>query len=193
MHADHEPFGDHGVSGGGHARWVGEQLAHGRLLELGNREQAERTWRVRGVWRRRLLHGACAVAAVGCAGAGAALLIARTTVTVSISASTYRIGDAVLHATSPDIYTGDGALVISADGQGVRAAASAVVGGRAWEGVCEVNGSGGRETCEFWSGTSRVGTIDVWSGGGWERRYSDGQRVMIGAPHGAPVPFPVGR
>src|SRR5437867_3109603 len=121
MHADHEPLGDRRVSAGAHARWVGEQLADGRLLELGERERAGRTWRVRRLWRRRLLHWASAVAAIGCAGAGIALVITPPTVTVSMSGSTYRIGHAVLHATSPGIYTGDGVLVIRAEARGIRA------------------------------------------------------------------------
>jgi len=194
MHAHHEPGRERSVSAGGHARWVSDQLADGRLLELGEAERAGRNWRVRGRWRRRrLLLSAYAVAAIGCASAGIALLVAPTTVTVSMSASTYRIGDAVLHAIAPGVYTGDGALVIRSDGRGTRAAGAAVVDGRAWVGVCEVSGDGSRETCSLRQGATAVTAEDVWSGSGWHRAYGDGQQAMISASRGAPVPFPVGR
>ena len=194
MHADHEPGRERSVSAGGHARWVGEQLADGRLLELGERERAGRTWHVRGGWRRRrLLLAVCAVAAIGLAGAGIALLIAPTTVTVTMTPTTYRIGDAVLHAVAPGVYAGDGALVIRADGQRVRAAGSAVVNGRLWVGVCEVSGDGSRETCSLQQGATVVVADDVWSGMDWQRTYGDGRKTMINAPRGAPVPFPVER
>jgi len=194
MHADHEPVRERSVSAGGHARWVGEQLADRRLLELGEAERAGRTWRVRGGWRRRrLLAAAWAISAIGCASAGIALLVAPTTVTVSMSAGTYRIGDAVLHAIAPGVYTGGGALVIRSDGQGLRAAGSAVVDGRLWVGVCEVSGGGSRETCRLQRGATAVTTADVWADGGWVRTCSDGQRTLIQAPRGVPVPFPAGR
>ena len=194
MHANHEPVRERSVSAGGHARWVSDQLADGRLLELGEAERAGRTWRVRGRWRRRrLLLSASAVAAIGCASAGIALLVAPTTVTVSMSASTYRIGDAVLHAIAPGVYTGDGALVIRSDGRGIRAAGSAVVDGRAWVGVCDVSGDGSRETCRLQQGAMEVTTADVWADGAWMRAYSGGQRTLIEAPQSVPVPFPAGR
>ena len=194
MHADHQPVPERSVSAGGHARWVGEQLADGRLLELGERERAGRTWHVQGGWRRRrLLLAVCAVAAIGCASAGIALVLAPTTVTVSMSASTYRLGDAVLHAIAPGVYSGDGVLVIRSDGRGIRAAGSAVVDGSAWVGVCQVSADGSRETCRLQRGATAVTTADVWADGGWMRTYSDGQRTLIQAPRGVPAPFPAGR
>ena len=193
MHMDHEHLGDRRVSAGGHARWVGEQLADGRLLELGEREMAGRTWRVRRLWRRRLLYWACAVGAISCACVGVALLITPPTVTVSMGASTYRIGDAVLRATSPGIYTGEGVVVIRAEARGIRAAGSAVVNGRLWAGACEVSADGSRETCQLQQGRTTLMAVDVWADAGWQRTYSDGQRLRIDGSNDAPVPFPVGR
>jgi len=194
MHADHEPGRERSVSAAGHARWVSEQLADGRLLELGEAERAGRTWRARGGWRRRrLLLAAWALSAIGCASAGIALLVGPTTVTVSMSESTYRVGDAVLHAIAPGVYTGDGALVIRSDGRGIRAAGSAVVDGRAWVGLCEASGDGTQETCRLQQGGTTVTAEDVWSGSSWERTYSDGRFLEIASARGVPIPFPVGR
>ena len=194
MRADHESVRERSVSAGGHARWVGEQLADGRLVELGEAERAGRTWRVRGGWRRRrVLLAACVLVAIGCAGVGIVLLTAPTQVTVSMSASIYRIGDAALHDVAPGVYAGDGALVVRVDGQRVRAGGSAMVDGKRWVGVCEVSADGSREACRLQRGATAVTTADLWADGGWMRTYSDGQRTLIEAPRGVPVPFPAGR
>ena len=193
MHADHEPVRERSVSAGGHARWVGEQLADGRLLELGEAERAGRD-----LARPRQM-AASATAACGVRGRRHRLRQRRHRAARRADHSHreherehYRIGDAVLHAIAPGVYAGDGALVIRADGQGVRAAGSAVVNGKLWVGVCEVSADGSRETCRLQQGAMAVTTADVWAGGGWMRTTSDGERTVIEAPRGVPVPFPAG-
>ena len=110
-----------------------------------------------------------------------------------MSASTYRIGDAVLHAIAPGVYTGDGGLVVRSDGRGSALPGPRWWTGRAWVGVCEVSADGSRETCRLQRGATAVTTADVWADGGWVRTCSDGQRTLIQAPRGVPVPFPAGR
>jgi hypothetical protein len=182
------------VSTGPHARWFRARLAGSGIIDIGAGEHASRAW------RPRRLHGARAAAlavgvvlAVGCATAGVVLSILPTGVSVAITATTYRIGDATLHAVGSGVYSGSGTLVLSHHGSDLIAGGSAVVDGARWVAFCEVVVGGATETCRLQSGTRILTARDVWTPGGWERTYSDGQRVAIAAPRGVPVPFPVGR
>ena len=134
-----------------------------------------------------------AALAVGCATAGVVLSILPTGVSVAMTATTYRIGDATLHAVAPGVYSGSGTLVLGHTGTELTAGGSAVVNGARWVAFCNVAAGGAAETCRLQRGTRILTARDVWTLGGWERTYSDGQRVAIAAPRGVPVPFPVGR
>ena len=131
--------------------------------------------------------------ALGCATAGVALSILPTGVPVAMTASSYRIGDATLHAVAPGVYSGAGTLVLGHNGPELTAGGSAIVNGVRWVAVCEVVASGADETCRLQSGTRMLTARDVWSSSSWQRTYSDGVRVEIAAARGVPVPFPVGR
>ena len=194
MHANHEPPRNSGVSAGRHAGWFRDRLAGARILEVGADERATRTWRSLGGRRtRRIAVGAGVVVALGCAAAGVALSMDPSNVEVSMTAASYRVGDATLHAVADGVYAGDGALVLGRSGRSLRAGSSAIVNGQLWTGVCDVGADGMAETCRLGEGTQGVTAQDVWSGGRWQRTYSDGQRVEITASRGVPVPFPVGR
>lgn len=189
MQRDPEPGSQASLSTGGHAGWVGDRLAGADLLQVGGPERALRRWLARNArQRRRAVQGALGLATLACAGIGIWLLAAPTTVTVSMTASTYRVGDAVLHAVAPGVYSGDGALVISRRGGETIAAGSAVVDGKLWVGVCEISIDASRETCKF----DDESAVDVWSTGTWHRAFGDGRKVEIESAHGVPVPFPVG-
>jgi hypothetical protein len=133
------------------------------------------------------------VLALGCATAGVVLSILPTEVSVAMTASTYRIGDATLHAVAPGVYSGAGSLVLSHRGPDLIAGGSAVVDGVRWVAFCEVAAGGAAETCRLQNGGQILTARDVWSAGTWRRTYSDGLRVEIAAARGVPVPFPVGR
>ena len=134
-----------------------------------------------------------AALALGCATAGVMLSILPTGVSAAMTASTYRIGDATLHAVAPGVYSGSGTLVLGHRGPDLTAGGSAVVDGARWVAVCEVAAGGAAETCHLQSGTRSLTARDVWSAGTWRRTYGDGVRVDIAAARGVPVPFPVGR
>jgi hypothetical protein len=134
-----------------------------------------------------------AVLALGCAAAGVVLSIAPVEVAVTLTATSYRIGDATLHAVAPGVYSGSGTLVFSHSGPDLTAGGSAVVDGARWVAFCEIAAGGAVETCRLQSGTRILTAHDAWSAGTWRRTYSDGQRVEIAAARGVPVPFPVGR
>ena len=194
MHANHEPPRDSGVSAGRHAGWFRDRLAGARILEVGADERASRTWRSLGGRRtRRIAVAVGVVVGLGCAAGGVALSIASADVQVTMTATTYRVGGVTLHAAADGVYAGDGALVLSRAGGNLRAGSSATVNGQLWTGACDVGADGLAESCRLEQGTQGVTAQDVWSGGRWQRTYSDGQRVEIAAPRGVPVPFPVGR
>jgi len=136
---------------------------------------------------------AAAALAVGCATAGVVLSILPTGVSIAMTSTTYRIGDATLHAVAPGVYSGAGTLVLGHNGTQLTAGGSAVVDGAHWVVFCEVAADGAAETCRLQSGTRTLTARDVWSAGTWRRTYSDGLRVEIAAAQGVPVPFPVGR
>ena len=194
MHANHEPPHNSGVSAGRHAGWFRDRLAGARILEVGGDEGASRIWHSLGGRRtRRIAVVAGVVVALGSAAAGVVLSIAPADVEVSMTAATYRLGDVTLHAAADGVYAGDGVLVLNRAGGNLRAGSSAIVNGQLWTGVCDVRAFGMAETCRLEQGTQGVTAQDVWSGGRWQRTYSDGQRVEIAGPQGVPVPFPVGR
>jgi len=182
------------VSTGPHARWFRARLSGAGIIDMGAGEHASRVWRSRRVRRARATAlAAGAVLALGCATAGVVLSIAPAEVAVTLTATSYRIGDAVLHAVGSGVYSGSGTLVLSRSGPDLTAGGSAVVDGARWVDFCQVAASGAAETCRLQSGTRTLIARDVWSRGGWERTYSDGVRVEIAAARGVPVPFPVGR
>jgi hypothetical protein len=194
MHPYHRAPGRGRVSTGPHARWFRARLAGAGLIDVGAGEHASRVWRSRRVHRARASAlAAGVVVAVGCATAGVMLSILPTGVSVAMTATSYRIGDATLHAVGSGVYSGSGSLVLTRRGPDLTAGGSAVVDGARWVAFCEVAAGGGAETCRLQSGTRTLIARDVWSAGTWHRTYSDGQRVEIAAMRGVPVPFPVGR
>jgi len=142
---------------------------------------------------RAIALAAGAVLALGCATAGVVLSIAPAEVAVTLTATSYRIGDATLHAVGSGVYSGSGTLALSHRGPDLTAGGSAVVDGVRWVDFCEVAAGGATETCRLQSGTRILTARDVWSAGTWHRTYSDGVRVEIAAARSVPVPFPVGR
>ena len=194
MHSHHRAPGRGGVSTGPHARWFRARLAGAGIIDIGAGEHASRGWRSRRVHRARALAlTAAVVLALGCATAGVVLSILPTGVSVLMTATTYRIGDATLHAVAPGVYSGAGTLVLGHRGRDLTAGGSAIVNGVRWIAVCEVVASEADETCRLQSGTRTLTARDVWSTSSWHRTYSDGLRVDIAAARGVPVPFPVGR
>ena len=194
MRPHHRAPGRGRVSTGPHASWFRARLAGAGIIDMGAGEHASRVWRSRRVHRARAMTLAVGAAlAVGCATAGVMLSILPTGVSVAMTAATYRIGDATLHAVAPGVYSGSGTLVLGHSGPDLTAGGSAVVDGARWVDFCQVAASGAAETCRLQTGTRMLTARDVWSPGGWERTYSDGQRVAIAAPRGVPIPFPVGR
>jgi hypothetical protein len=194
MHQHHGTPGGGRVRTGPHARWFRARLAGAGIIDMGAGEHASR------VWRPRRLHGARAsalavgvVLAVGCVTAGLVLSILPVGVSVTMTATTYRIGDATLRAVAPGVYSGSGILVLGHSGPDLTAGGSAVVNGARWVAFCEIAAGGTAETCRLTSGTRTLTARDVWSVGMWRRTYSDGVRVEIAAARGVPVPFPVGR
>jgi len=194
MHADHEPARSGGVSPAGHAAWFRDRLSRAHILDVGASEHTSRAWRARGLrGARRPAVAGLVLLSLGCAVSGALLALAPADVTASMTADTYRLGSAVLHARAPGQYVGDGVLMVIREKGGVRAGGSAIVGGAPWTGVCEVAPGGGQETCSFREGGTMLAAHDTWTDGRWRRVYSDGRRVSINVDRGVPVPFPVGR
>jgi hypothetical protein len=183
------------MSIGPHASWFRHRLGGAGTIEVGAEEHATRSWRSLGVRRtRRLAVAGVATLSLSCAASGIALAVVSGDVAVSMTAATYRVGSATLHAVQPGVYTGDGVMVISRhSGRGLRAGSSAIVNGRRWSGVCDVSVDGITETCWLATGDETVTARDTWIDAGWLRTYSDGQRVRIVSARGVPVPFPVGR
>lgn len=182
------------MSTGPHARWFRARLAGAGMIDLGTGEHASRVWRSRRVHRARAIAlAAGAVLALGCATAGVMLSILPTGVSVAMTATTYRIGDATLHGVAPGVYSGAGTLVLGRRGPDLTAGGSGVVDGVPWAAVCEVAAGGAAETCRLQSGTRTLSARDLWVAGTWHRAYGDGMRVEIAAARGVPVPFPVGR
>ena len=134
-----------------------------------------------------------AVLALGCATAGVVLSILPTGVSVAMTATTYRIGDATLHAVAPGVYSGSGTLVLGHSGPTSPPADPRSSTARAGSRSARSPPGGAAETCRLQSGTRTLSAHDVWSAGTWHRTYSDGVRVEIAAARGVPVPFPVGR
>jgi len=194
MHPHHRAAGRDRVSTGPHARWFRARASGAGIIDVGAGEHASR------VWRPRRLHGARAsalavgaVLALGCATAGVVLSILPAGVSVAMTATTYRIGDATLHAVAPGVYSGAGTLVLSHSGPDLTAGGSAIINGVRWVGFCEVAADGAAETCRLQSGTRTLTARDIWSAGTWLRTYSDSVRVEVAAARGVPLPFPVGR
>jgi hypothetical protein len=182
------------VSTGPHARWFRARLAGAGIIDMGTGEHASRVWRSRRVRRARTSALAAGVVlALGCITAGVVLSVLPVGVSVTMTGTTYRIGDATLHAVAPGVYSGSGTLVLGHSGPDLTAGGSAVVNGARWVAFCEVTAGGAAETCRLQSRTRSLTARDVWSESSWHRTYSDGQRVEIAAARGVPVPFPVGR
>jgi hypothetical protein len=182
------------VTTGPHARWFRARLAGVGIIDMGTGEHATRVWRSGRAHRARAMALAAGVVlALGCATAGVVLSILPTGVSVVMTATTYRIGDATLHAVAPGVYSGSGTLVLGRRGPDLTAGGSAMVNGARWVAFCELAPGGAAETCRLQSGTRTLTARDVWSASSWHRTYSDGLRVEIAAARGVPVPFPVGR
>ena len=154
MHPHHRAPGRGRVSTGPHARWFRARLAGAGIIDMGAGEHASRVWRSRRAHRARAWRsprGRCSP--VCCATAGVVLSILPSGVSVAMTASTYRIGDATLHAVAPGVYSGAGTLVLGHSGSDLIAGGSAVVDGVRWVAFCDVATGGAAETCRLQSGT----------------------------------------
>ena len=160
--------------------------------------------RVQGWWRVRapaLLTGVGLLSA----SAGGALVAIRPAVAVGLVPRGVELGGQTLRAEGAGAYGGGTApaLVLRSAGGGVITAAGDGTGddGLRLRGRCELRRQGpiAREWCTFMVGTRRYQAEDILDSAGdagWQRRYSDGQRVVIPIPRGGaltPVPFPVGK
>jgi hypothetical protein len=128
--------------------------------------------------------------------AGAALTALPSTASVGLDGDGYRVGDVRLVARDQGVYAGpEAALVLVEESGSVRAGASTHVNGEPMVSGCKMAAGGRSEQCWFRIGERTLSAEDRLQGGGWERRYGDGQRVRIELMSGRPlpVPFPVGR
>ena len=139
---------------------------------------------------------------------GVALLGFTAPVTAYLAGNRVEIGTMTLTRVGPVgttgavLYQGDASYVLSERGDGTASAAAAWTdGGRLVSGACTMR-PGGRliiDECTFDTGNGVVSAIDVLNtttGGGWQRTYGDGVRVVIDVPRdgaAVPVPFPLGR
>jgi hypothetical protein len=109
-----------------------------------------------------------------------------------MDASGYRVGDVWLPAQGGGVYAGPaGAVVIAQVPEGTRAAGSTRLRGLPMRGACELARDRRSERCTFELGRRTLTAADVLRGGGWDRRYGDGQVVRIGLENGRPVPVPI--
>jgi hypothetical protein len=173
-------------------RQLRERQDSSALLPLGTPGVTTR-WRSRS-YRRRNARRTAYVATVLITVAGVYLATIAAGTSISMTASSYRVGASVLQAQGGGRYVGDGALIIEPEQNGiVRAGGSAVVSGETQSGVCYLSRGQGQERCIFSVGSASVSAVDTWTGSGWSRRYDDGKRATIPANTIAPVPFEVGR
>jgi hypothetical protein len=138
----------------------------------------------------RLRVGGAATALLGLAAAAAGGLLGATpaTVTVSMDAGAYRVGDVALPARGGGIYAGpEGAVVV----QGQAAAASTRLHGVTALGSCRLAADTRSERCTFVLGGHRLTAEDRLAAGGWDRRYEDGATARIALNGGRPVPVPI--
>jgi len=134
----------------------------------------------------RVLIGLVATAAGGLLGA------LPPTVAVAVDRSGYHVAGVTLPPRGAGVYAGpEGAIVVA----GRRAAGSTTLHGAPMVGSCEVATDGRRERCQFEIGGRRVAADDTLDGGGWTRRYDDGQvvRIELRARQPVPVPIAIGR
>lgn len=130
----------------------------------------------------RVLVGLVATAAGGLLGA------LPPAVTVAVDRAGYHVADVTLPPRGAGIYAGpEGAVVVA----GPRAAGSTTLHGARMVGSCELAPGGRRERCRFEIGGRQVTADDMLDGGGWTRRYDDGQVVRIALPARQPVPVPI--
>lgn len=178
--------------------WMERHLSGVTPLPFGERTAPRRRWR-RKVMRLRLPEAVVrrGVAGVGLAAlaSGVALVLWPSQISVSVDGTSYRVGDVQLVEQAPGVYRGDAALVVRRQPDGTVVAASSFVhAGQEGTGVCRVDARAGLERCAFrLAGRPFVSAVDVYGAGGWQRHYSDGVDVGIGARSMWPVPFPVGR
>jgi hypothetical protein len=134
--------------------------------------------------------GGTATALVGLAAAATGGLLGATPAipTVGMDAGAYRVGDVALPARGGGVYAGpEGAVVI----QGQVAAASTRLRGVTALGSCRLAADGRSERCTFVLGGRRLTAEDRLDGGGWDRRYGDGETVRITLSGGRPAPVPI--
>ena len=136
------------------------------------------------------------VAGMAAAVAGAALTALPSNASVGLDGGGYQVGDVRLAARGQGVYAGpEAALVLVEEAGAARAGASTHVNGERMVSGCRMPAGGRSEQCWFQIGGRTLSAEDRLQGGGWERRYDDGQRVRIELTSGRPlpVPFPVGR
>jgi len=123
---------------------------------------------------------------------GAVLATMTPTVDVALDAGSYRVGNVTLPARGGGVYaSASGAVVIAEGGDGLRASGSTRLHGVRMVGFCRLTTDQRSERCSFELGGRSVTAIDQLDGGGWNRRYQDGQRLRIQLDGGRPVPVPI--
>jgi len=113
-------------------------------------------------------------------------------VTVSLDRDGYHVNDVRLLPREGGVYAGpEGAVVIVQQAGSTRASASTNLHGVHMLGACMLAAGATTERCTFRLGERTITAIDRLQGGGWDRRYSDGQSVRITLRGGRPVPVPI--
>ena len=128
--------------------------------------------------------------------AGALLASSPSPVAAGVTANGYQVGNLVLPAQAPGVYSGGAVVIISTPSRGITlSAADGSLGSTAFSGFCTTTRTS--EKCSFVLGHTTYGARDrlVQRGGmeEWLRTYSDGVRTAIPTLGGAaPVPLPLG-
>lgn len=134
------------------------------------------------------------VALLGLAAAatGAVLGAVPPSIAVGLGPDGYRVGDVTLSAQGGGVYaSGQGAVIIAADAEAVRASGSTRLRGERMLGSCQMAPDQRSERCIFDLGGRSLTARDQLDHGAWDRRYQDGQAVRIQLDGGRPVPVPI--
>jgi hypothetical protein len=149
--------------------------------------QRGRAWRS-ARWGRPLV----ALAGLAAAAAGAALGAAPPVVTAGLDRQGYHVAGATLPAHGDGVYAGpEAAVVIAGEPEATRAAGSTTLRGARMLGSCTLPRGARSEGCAFELDGRPLTAVDDLRGGGWDRRYSDGQTARIELVGGRPVPVPI--
>jgi hypothetical protein len=128
--------------------------------------------------------------------AGALLAASPAPTAAGLTPAGYRVGDLVLPAKSPGVYSGGAVVIISSPSDGTTlSAADGLIGPSAFSGFCSTTATS--EQCSFLLGKTTYQAVDRLTGRrgarAWTRTYSNGVKVQIPLlSSDAPVPLPLG-